>query len=154
VDEIRRRKTVTRFAFILALLAGLTGSIVLRGQNPEKYERFRSGGYLNGLGWIVMSSEEKSTYLLGLEDGIQTAAGQAASDAGLNPKLEDKVEAELLVRNRPGLDVSNEIDRIFKDDYNLRLPIPVAYAAVKLRTSGMREEGVQIFLKTMREPKK
>ena len=38
---------------------GLSGSAVLRGQNSDRYERFKSGGYLNGLGWVTMTSEEK-----------------------------------------------------------------------------------------------
>ena len=47
-----------------------------------------------------------------------------------------------------------KLTAFYSDASNLHLPIPVAYAAVKLRTSGMREEGVQLYLKTMRAPEK
>ena len=83
-------------------------------KNPRVSSDSRADGYLNGLGWLAMGSEEKATYLLGFDAGVQTAAGQAAFAAGLKPKLEDTVLAELLVRNRPGLDVSNEIDGILQ----------------------------------------
>ena len=149
--RITKWKASVGSTLILTLLLS-AGLAVLWAQN---FERFRTEGRHNGLGWLAMNSEEKATYILGFEDGIQAAATQAAFDAA--PKsagLADKVEGELLVRDSPGLDVANQIDRIYKDDANLRLPISVAYGAVKLRTGGMREEGVQIFLKTMREPER
>jgi hypothetical protein len=148
VSEIAKRKAATGFGLALLFMAVLSGGAILRGQNSDRYERFRSGGYLNGLGWIIMSSEEKSTYLLGFEDGIRSGIGQAVYRKWLKVAQEDKLVAELLVRDRPGLDVEAQIDRIYKDDANVRLPIMLVYHVVKL---DLTEEGVRMALEKLRK---
>src|ERR1700677_1618583 len=78
--------------------------------NMTRRDRFLTDGRMNGLAWIAMNSEEKSACLLGFESGIQTAAEYAGVNAG-DTKVEDGINATLLLRNAPGFSVEHGIDR-------------------------------------------
>jgi hypothetical protein len=147
-----KRTAITGIAAALVLFAGIEIS-TLYGQTSNGTGRFLTDGRMNGLLWIAMNSEEKSSCLMGFESGIQTAAEYAGVNAG-DPKVEDEINTTLLVRNAPGFSVVQAIDRVYKDKANLLLNISVAYSAAKFRAMGMREEGVQTYLKTMRQPDK
>lgn len=130
---------------LFTLLTVWGGGVVLRGQD---YDRFASGGFRNGVLWITMNSEQKSSFLLGFEDGMRTGIGRAVHHKWLKGEQEDKLMAELLVRERPGLDVGAEIDRIYKDDANLRLPIMTVYEVVRL---DLTPEGEHVALGILRK---
>jgi hypothetical protein len=151
VSEIAKRKAATGLAVVLALLAGLSGGATLRGQNSDRYERFKSGGYLNGLVWIAMGSEEKSTFFLGFDEGVRSGLARAEQRKWLKGEQEDKLLAELLVREHPGVDPTIEIDRIYKDDSNLRLPIISAYQVAKFRIDGATEDFIKMALERLRK---
>lgn len=151
MSEMPKGKAATGLAVVLALLAGLSGGATLRGQNSDTYERFRSEGYLNGLAWIVMGSEEKSTFLLGYEDGVRSGLDRAEYHKWLKEEQGNKLLAELLVREHPGVDLAIEIDHIYKDDSNLRLPIIYAYVVAKARINGATEDSIKMSLERLRK---
>jgi hypothetical protein len=134
---------------VLALLAGLSGGAILHGQDSDRYERFKTGGYLNGLGWITMTSEEKSTFLLGFDEGVEVGLDQVVFHKWMKSEQETKMMADLLVREHPGVDVVAQIDHIYKEDTNLRLPIIAVYQAAKLRIDGASEGVVWVFLSNL-----
>jgi hypothetical protein len=150
VGRIVNREAVLGIATALILVAGL-GLASLHAQNANAFDRFKSGGYLNGLAWIAMSSEEKATFLLGFDEGVRAGAGRAVYHKWLEGEQQDKLVAELLVRERPGVDPTVGIDRIYNDHSNLRLPIVVVYQAAKLNIDGTAEDRVQMFLREMRK---
>lgn len=150
MDRTAKRNAAVGLAVVLALAAGF-GLASLHAQNANAFDRFKSGGYLNGLAWIAMSSEEKATFLLGFDEGVRAAAGRAVYHKWLEGDQQDKLVAELLVRERPGVDPTVEIDRIYNDHSNLRLPIMGVYQAAKLRIDGNGEDRVQMFLREMRK---
>jgi hypothetical protein len=128
---------------VLALLAGL-GVFALRAQD---FDRFKSGGYLNGLGWLAMDSEQRSTFLLGFHDGARAGISVALAHAH-SKEDPDKVLAEILVHDNPGLDVEGGIGRIYKDDANLRIPISLVYQVVKQEFT---PEGERVALDQLRK---
>jgi hypothetical protein len=117
------------------------------GVESDRFERFRTGGYLNGLGWLVMSSEEKSIFLLGFHDGVRAGISWAFRDKTSNGDP-DKLAGEILVHDRPGLDVEDQINGIYKDDANLRIPVTLVYQVVKLE---LTPEGVRLALERLRK---
>jgi hypothetical protein len=114
----------------------------LLAQDSSQNQTF---GIWNGLWWTSMTITEKILYLTGVMDGITIGTSDLTTE-----------QMAKLRKTWPtgftGRDFINELEVLYKDRENIRLPIPMAlqYCALKLKGETTKEE-LELRLALMRQ---
>ena len=131
-----------RFLFPLALLLAGTNAV---GQDRAAKEY--TDGYPHGRYWTVLNVFEKIVYVQGFRDGLTLGA---AGEVGSPKVLQAMTEAtnSYFARRFSFREHITEIDKIYADQENLLIPIPMAinYCAGKLRGTLTKAELEQILM--------
>jgi hypothetical protein len=171
----RRLFTPLNRRLLLSLAVVLAGATVM-GQAPLA-DRI-TNGFLNGRFWEKETDDEKLAFMEGFVTGLSAARSLAEQyvaplnkqrdelrqhlvDAGLlvqisppegakTPEtLEEAINSQFIAEKFTYADYIKEIDKLYSDRENIRLPIPVAiqYCALKLRGTATTAELEQFLIR-------
>jgi hypothetical protein len=121
---------------LLSLAVLISGSTVM-GQDPSTNHWFGKDGTLNGRFWEDAKDSQKLAYLAGFLDGVLWGSVELLSGQGdslENQKAAKGVRDAYLATGFLLSDYMKELNTLYADRENIRIPIGVAvrYCAVKL----------------------
>ena len=136
-----RSRTLITTAILL-----LTG--VLPVSTETESSRFFTEKYVNGRAWISKTAPEKTSYVLGLLDGISVYQQFLRAEFRENYSFYVR---ELDPAEFNTSELAKQIDAFYRNSADLRIPIPLAFAYVMKRHNGASPTDLQYYLDLLRK---
>lgn len=130
------------------IFAEMKDVFVATNENDDFSAIYIHQGMFNGTHWIQLSPLEKRAYLLGYEDGfISNAIFYIEKMERRNEALES-LPTSIAEITTEGL--INEIDKLYKDFRNIKIPIPYALIIIRNKLLGVEQSKIDSYIEHLR----
>jgi len=142
----KQRLTPIPCWLLLPLAVLLAGSnVVAQDSSTATWE---TGGVLNGRYWEALSYPAKLAYLYGFRQGVLVGVAQLGGGKTFSPKMAEVINS-FQAAGFTYDDHVKELDRLYADRENIRIPIGQAlqYCAIKLRGRSTKAQLEQLLIR-------
>jgi hypothetical protein len=108
----------------------------------EFVTRSLKGPMLNGKGWMKLDPQSKISYITGLEEGLGLLIAEIDNAAGeeINTSAALSAYERLIIRGFKMFDLVEEINRLYQEASNRKIPLVDAYRYVLKKFKGASPE--------------
>ncbi len=142
-------KGISLVLYIWLAAPGLAFASLSQGQLQEA---MLTQGQANGRYWEQLDKYSKMTFLLGVLDGIGLLKGEIDRQDGKPSEHAHTLRAtkRLAVEGADLSDIIAEIDRVFGDRSNIRIPVAYVYSFAAKKMSGSEPRVLESYLAELR----
>lgn len=145
-------QNLTKLLLVLIVAAAFTVPAAVLAQQSHDENDERTAGWHNGRAWEMMNSQEKIYFLTAIENGIillQTELLRVTSDRDAIDSINQTTDAFTISGFRFS-DFTQEVDEIYKERTNIRIPIAYAYVVVIKKANGMEPSDLNDYISRLR----